>query len=91
MMEVRCCCEPAKLLGYLPVEDRFAHAGASIVRITAPRWSTALDEVVDHGQRIELTIDELLEGGEITGRLAVRSDDTPLYLLRRISGFVEVH
>ena len=74
-MEVRCCCQPTKLLGHLSVGSQFEnqviyfHAG---------------DEVVS------LKIRHYYPSGRAPGYFALSSEDVPIEKLRAVSGFVEV-
>lgn len=88
LMEVRCCCQPQKLLGYLPViegQTRMRY----VLRPTEP----------DDGQRfqqIELRLGafndaRMNEAGDVVRdtHLALKAEDIPIEVLRRIPSFVE--
>lgn len=74
MMEVRCCCVPKKLLGWLPALTK----GAPIFRFcTYPDYRI-----------IELTVATIVMEDRTSHR-AYKSDETPLEVLRTIRGWKE--
>lgn len=105
MLEVRCCCRPEKLLGWLPVRDRDAWNGARVhfpvQQVFDYRGSLATFEGLrpELFERltppaITLTVGCLhgsRAGRALRAHLAFRSDETPLAVLRLVPGFVEHH
>lgn len=73
MMEVRCCCKPRALYGWLPV-------GPSAESQT---WTWLCHD----GTHITLPVALLLDGADT--RLALKSEETPIERLRMIEGFIE--
>lgn len=89
-MEVRCCCQPQKLLGWLPVPDD-VHDGRVLRFIVRPaRWEfTSVEATPEYKKvdEIELPVARLgIVGVTI---LALKSEETPIERLRLIPGFVE--
>lgn len=92
-VEVRCCCEPMKLLGYLPVPDRTPIApGVSVKFLLPPRAASSLRSaswrLFERPEILTLTITPYGRGDMSEG-LAFKSDDTPIETLRRIPNFLE--
>lgn len=93
MMEVRCCCDPGKLLGYLPMEDGSQYFSRKIAiptnilvgQLPMP-LSTA--KLVINTITVHLPIATIVwrDGSE---RRALKSDDTPIETLRMLPEFVE--
>lgn len=78
-MEIRCCCNPAKLLGTVDVPDT--------MRRTV-RWAIA------DGEILELPIAPITmpDGhGHFMSYAAIKSMDTPLWKLKCIPSFREVN
>jgi hypothetical protein len=95
-LEIRCCCEPAKLLGWIRVPDleRWRREGAVTFLLQPERGDRLADQVeAIFAPRTTLRL-ELATWSDsrrgIRDRLAFRSDDTPLETLRRIPGFIEL-
>lgn len=88
LLEVRCCCRPEKLLGWLPVPG-LAFPGQSITFLVMPRpvfgRPTALAAFA--AERLELPV--ALYRADDGTRRALKSEDTPIETLRLIPGFVE--
>ncbi len=95
--EVRCCCDPGKLLGwvdlprelqlkewhtFLWVEGGSYLPGESVPAATAHRLRLQLDQWSKAHDPISLF-------GEGPERLAFRSDDTPIETLRQLREFTE--
>lgn len=80
-MEVRCCCQPTKLLGWLMVDSEVKVGERVVFRMPMglERGDLVRDRVV------VLPVDALMPSGE----LALKSDDVPLERLRLVRGFVE--
>jgi len=95
-VEVRCCCRPTELLGWLPVDARITIAPG-----VRARWPLAPERRPDVGTEIatqgftvlelELArwIQQFPAEGDVINGIAFRSDDTPLTVLRRVVGFIE--
>ena len=89
LVEVRCCCEPTKLLGHVPVPIATELRPGMCVtfKLTPLEYVPALN--VD---TLTLKLEEWAWGDQF-GRgdsgLAFKSDDTPLDRLRRIRGWVD--
>lgn len=93
LLEVRCCCSPQKLLGWLPVDDS-VRPGA-VVRYcyrtrTEGRWAcrdplSVSDAPMVH--TIPLVIGEIYINGDHW--LALKAEGVPLEILRLIPGFQE--
>lgn len=93
-VDVRCCCEPGKLLGYLPVNARFqivpgARYSWALTRPPATRWQPLERSTVD---TLTLEVVPLITPfyPNVQIDLAFKSDDTPIETLRRVDGFIEV-
>jgi hypothetical protein len=100
-VEIRCCCDPGRLLGTVEVDVPYLYEGQAI-RFYArraislkPWWEQRDGDLfVEHlPERLELPVARV-EGyargsGEYLNGLAVKSNDTPIETLRRIAGFQE--
>lgn len=91
-LEVRCCCDPSKLLGYLQVPARLAYTGAKIgIPVLEGLLLEAGQEPRAQYGRIDLEVGRVCAEGERgEGHLAVKSNDTSIEALRKIPGFEEV-
>ncbi len=81
-MEVRCCCVPQKLLGWLDVMEgarQYAFTVNEPVRVSS--WPAI------KFRRIVLPVAKINVGSETY--LALKSEETPIEILRMIPGFVE--
>jgi len=96
-LEVRCCCQPRKLLGWLPVPIGVQPGPGVEVMFTVEQPRVELEGLrfdervrVRHipGRRVTLPMAEWREGSE-PRRLAFKSEETPVEDLRRIPGFSE--
>lgn len=92
-MEVRCCCQPQKLLGWLPVPDgtrRGSHVRFAVRQdlelVTAPGHAAPVNTSVELPVETFGTYDA---SGERVKHIALKSEETPIDVLRRIRGFVE--
>lgn len=79
--EVRCCCTPRKLLGWLEVPTLDADRVVFWLRFAMDRWE-------DPPRRIELPIAEFIDERK-ERRRAIKAEGVPIELLRRIPGFIE--
>jgi hypothetical protein len=97
-LEVRCCCQPQKLLGWIDVDPRAVRRGA-VIHFTIPPpapwpWSVEGNNnapTMPLLSDVALPIDTLgtcVDGQHVT-RLALKSEETPLEVLRCIPGFME--
>lgn len=87
-LEVRCCCHPRKLLGYLRLHDRDVHPGDLVfdVRLTPLVFGAPKAMQLGAGvSRVVLTIGHVTKGDRVW--LAVKSNDTPIELLRKVPTF----
>lgn len=98
-LEVRCCCDAGKLLGYLPVRDELLEAGlrftarlpptrAPVLSGCAVRAAIQEESMVTSGDAIALSIGQVFANNR-EYKLAVKSNDYPIETLRRIPGFRE--
>jgi hypothetical protein len=94
-LEVRCCCQPTKRLGWLPVPDDVHDGQIMRFAVSPARWMLA--SIGGIPQRVAADIIELpvarfgtmdLSGVAIT-KLALKSEETPIERLRLIRDFEE--
>jgi hypothetical protein len=95
-LQVRCCCDPAKLLGWVTVDASQVYEGNRIQFLLRTEYTLVRlagnDLYIRQPAVLELEVASWESGcefGTFTGGLALRSDDTPLELLRRIPSWVE--
>jgi hypothetical protein len=100
MIEVRCCCQPRKLLGWLPYDGELQR-GKVVSFVAAPELHVrdvlnAAEEILSDAryssQVVSLPLEEFRhyfprEGDHYKG-IAFKSEETPTTVLRRIRGFV---
>lgn len=100
--EIRCCCDPGRLLGTVLVNESVLAAGKT-VRFALEHFGERSPYFDDCGQKeeIELPIgrwsqtstsydtEQQSEVWKHEGGVAIKSNDTPLETLRRIPGFTE--
>jgi hypothetical protein len=88
LVEVRCCCQPQKLLGWLQVPEHRVKLGR-VVRFHIPTTTIGLglidppsltDSVV-----VSLPVEMFKDGADM--HLALKSEETPIDVLQRIPGF----
>lgn len=100
-LEVRCCCQPHKLLGWLEVPDHLAKLGEVIVfpvHVTVDPDGGLRDHARPQRQ-IALPVAEIVIPTDFVGpgplesffdrHLALKSEETPLEVLRGVRGFEE--
>lgn len=96
MVEVRCCCRPQRLLGWLPYSGPMQAGRVMRFGLSAPAF-VSLRELPDHVERTEASYIELPlavvvqawpQEGDRRTWLAFKSEETPLAVLRRVPGFV---
>ena len=90
-IEVRCCCDPAKLLGTVPCPNPRPRAGERITFLLRARHPYG--DPARGDERVECVTLEIQHWSryfayacELESGLALKSDDTPLDTLRRIHG-----
>jgi hypothetical protein len=101
-VEIRCCCEPGRLLGFVTVDRDRIYEGLTlsfVLRAVAslkPYWLQRDGDLFEltPTEKLQLSVSRLsgidLRTGELlNGRLAIKSNDTPIKQLRRIAGFEE--
>lgn len=81
MMEVRCCCDAGKLIGWLPDLRRAYERFVRFDIVTAEREL----------KTIALEIADIHTSADPEGHLAYKSRDYPIEWLRTIEGFVEAN
>lgn len=93
-VEVRCCCQPKRLLGWLPVDELKIWEGSKVRFLVAPArtfrelGAAPISELAV--STLELPIlTACLPDADGGRRLALKSEETPIETLRRIPGFVE--
>lgn len=100
-VEIRCCCEPGRLLGTVEVDVPYLYEGQTLhfhVRASLslrPFWEQRDGDLfVEHaGEKLALPVAHVqgydFASGEYLRGLAVKSNDTPIEKLRLIAGFQE--
>jgi len=90
-IEVRCCCQPQKLLGWLPVPDGVKPGQMIKFTVTPARW--VLESFESEPAHLPADVIALpvatFSYGFDHRSLALKSEETPLERLRLIPGFVE--
>lgn len=90
-LEVRCCCDPKKVLGYLEhprlqnVGDTYWFPFARPADYAMASFGFEPSEPIMY--RLELTVDQISHGDGLVF-LAIKNRDYPLEDLKRIPGFV---
>lgn len=92
MLEVRCCCDPGRLLGYLEVPHYKLFAGAELAYVIAPqlqilREAYGFEATLSEHQHVRLKVLPILIDDD--EHLAVNSNDVDVALLRQLPGFTE--
>lgn len=92
LMEVRCCCDPGKLLGYLPVPKTLQRPGTQVA--FTPRTSIAshfvprTSPVPDYTVRLVVaTFYDSTPDGWPRSSLVLKSMDFPLDVLRTLANW----
>lgn len=101
-LRVHCCCKPELFLGWLDVPDAKAREGTRLIFAQAKSVSFVAGGarlVVEPSrpeppeklevEEVVLEVSRLNVGGGVGWILAVKSNDTPIEILRRIPGFTE--
>lgn len=91
-LNVRCCCQPQKILGTLEVPSLNPIQRFTIMtlapRYAAPRYAGAdATEIKYHTIQLKYFCQGL--NGDDSGELAVYSDDRPIEFWRQFKGFIE--
>lgn len=104
LVEVRCCCQPQKLLGYLPVPSAKVEVGQRVTFMISPERVRVEELVLAGGRSLPVSVTRIpaevitlliAEFGPVLGpdgrgyRCALKAEGVPLEQLRRIHGFVE--
>lgn len=97
-IEVRCCCVPKKLLGWLEAPEELVFEGSVLSFRIPPRCFQPVGQPLVFERAIDVRLPvamfeagylgQLLSGGG-ERHLALKSEETPIELLRRVPGFVE--
>lgn len=92
-LEVRCCCDPGKLLGWLDVRQGDCLPGAKIKLALLNRarleFGTPVREQL--GPRAIVLTVAWITSNQRDAFLALKSDDTPIDVLRRCPAFMPNH
>ena len=94
-LEVRCCCNPTRLIGYLEVREQLIYPGGSIDFVIPARRRLAdlragdgpVEEEIEPARKVTLPVERIAYGSQVW--LALKSDETPIEILRQIPGFIE--
>jgi hypothetical protein len=86
-LEVRCCCEPMKLLGWLPLPPGVDVVASKQVAFAVGPYFLHLE--IAEWEHTEARCGEFGELTRIEGGFAFRSDDTSVEVLRHIAGWIE--
>jgi hypothetical protein len=91
-IEVRCCCQPTKLLGWIDVDASKVIEGRTLV-FTPPRYALLHRENVEvlptaADDRIALPI-AMVQFPDGRQYLALKSEETPIERLRTLKAFIE--
>ena len=81
MLEVRCCCKPDLLYGYLPVKDPYR----------GKRLEFAVKTASSAWQKLTLEVERLTTQAaspDAYVRLAIKSNDIPYPIIEQLPGFV---
>jgi hypothetical protein len=83
-LEVRCCCQPRKVLGWLEVPEHQVREGNSVRFTIPPTWRP---ERVLLADTIALPVATITEYGR--DWLAFKAEGAPVERLRKLPGFME--
>ena len=91
-LEVRCCCQPAKLLGFVDLDIRDLERGRSVSLAPVVPFGTRV-MLRDQGpvplDAIALRVEQFNVCGGLLSWLALKSEDVPLWKLRTMLHFRE--
>lgn len=94
-IEVRCCCTPTKLLGWIPVEVRgpgpedLRQSYDFAVAVHRGAWLAPEAQEAPACAVVRVTL-PVASFGIVLGRYpALKSEETPIEILRMLPGFVE--
>lgn len=89
-LEVRCCCEPEKLLGWITIDTKLAMDGFGfkVARVNRPLvvGTPASEQIRRVEDGVVLTVG-LLSTDDEPPYLAVKSNHHPVEVLRELAGF----
>jgi len=89
-MDVRCCCDPGKLIGTVP---DFPALKTPEVQVKSYFIPTKVNLPTKDGGTAEVEVACCMlrcsRAGELTSTLAIRSNDLPIEYYKNIKGFVE--
>jgi hypothetical protein len=90
LLEVRCCCQSRKLLGWLPApyDVRRGMKCYFVIKPEGMLYAFSADFVPRFGQ-LTLSIELIRLSVSDPGHLAFKAEDTSLDVLRRVGGFKE--
>lgn len=90
-MEVRCCCVPQKLLGWLPVPYPNLKSVRYWLVHPSAKWAPKGSETGETalGEYLEMRLEDYLPEGAATPYRAIKAEGIPLETLRRIPLFQE--
>jgi len=87
-LEVRCCCDPMKLMGWIPVPYEGQNIPRSIRIPLLMERARPIAGLATQNSDIVMLV-ERFAYGEAARALAFKADGIPVETLRRIQGFVE--
>lgn len=90
-LDVRCCCDPGKLLGWLEVDDELrSECTFPVLKFTARHWLGPVDGERVRTESLTLPICDLsLDAGPLHMKIrAVKADGVSVDTLRTVLGFV---
>lgn len=94
-VEVRCCCQPQKLLGWVEVPRAKLYEGHHVRLLVTPDPRALLAVGASPAPEIagfaflSLPIARIATPENSRGWLAVKAEGVPLSTLRRVAGFIE--
>lgn len=94
-LEVRCCCQPQLLLGWLDMPSNVeVREGAQVVFHARAKWQVSVLTdppcTITPAARVVLTVSLFSDPAHNSlPHFALKSEETPLEVLRRIDRFIE--
>jgi hypothetical protein len=89
-LEVRCCCMPLKLLGYVDVDFHVCAGNTVAFEYLVPVEQFA-DGDTARRMLVALTAQYYSPPGDVPSYLALKSNDCPIEVLRQLPGFTEAN
>jgi hypothetical protein len=90
MIEVRCCCQPQKLLGWLLIRQPIR---VSTIRFPLMSGHRYLDKKTGYScpvfDALDLDVARIVTPRDPVGYLVLKADGVPIETLRRLRGFEE--